>query len=137
MNRSRALSITAWFLAVSYVVGAPVMMALEFWSHGPSQRFGYPPEFIYLVGVLQTLGGVAMLWRPLASWAAAGLAVLMIGAIGTHLSVGRPLAAIPAFGYLALLLWFGWQRRGEAPGIGNRQSHVLSRGERAWSRRAP
>ena len=76
----------AIFLAVAFVISGFLKLG------GPSairwsERFvhwGYPANAHYVVGVLEILGGVAVLipkWRR----AAAGILVaVMIGAVGTH-----------------------------------------------------
>ena len=42
----RSTRVLAWFLAVSYGVGAPLMAILEHGSQLFSQRFDLPPELI-------------------------------------------------------------------------------------------
>lgn len=104
----------AVFLAVSYVIGGPATAVIE-WTRGSlSQRFGYPPEVIYLVGSLQLFCGVAVLLRPYASLAAGVLSVLTVGAIVSHLRIGSPLTALPALVYTALQVWLGLARLDDA-----------------------
>ena len=48
------------------------------------QSWGYPDGFHYVVGVLEILGAIGLLLAPFARKAAIFLAVMMIGALGTH-----------------------------------------------------
>ena len=81
-------------------------------------RWGYPPWFMLLTGVLEVAGGLALLIglrKPgLLRLAAAGLAVLMLGAITTHLRFAEwPMAAV-AIAICAGCAWVAW--RGFRPG---------------------
>ena len=67
----RWVRVAAGFLAISYAVGAPLTAYIEYGSHTISQRFGYPPAFIYLICAVQLVCSIGVLVRPLASWAAA------------------------------------------------------------------
>ncbi|MGE0232227.1 MAG: DoxX family protein [Flavobacteriaceae bacterium] len=49
------------------------------------ERWGYPPAFMYLTGVLEVAGAIGLFVKPLKALAAACLALLMIGAVGTHM----------------------------------------------------
>ena len=77
-------------------------------------RFGYPLWFMYAVGALQLLGAVLLWRRGLIGPGAALLAVLMLGAVGSHLRAGDPLAmAAPALVLLLLLAGLAHARRAE------------------------
>lgn len=56
--------------------------AFRFW--------GYPAWFRFLVGVIEVLGGALLLLPWTAMYAAMALAVIMLGAMGTHVAHGRP-----------------------------------------------
>ena len=62
------------------------------------QRFGYPQWFRVVTGALEVLGGLGLLigiWIPwLAALASAGLTLVMLGAILTHLRIREPLQKI-------------------------------------------
>ncbi|MCU0223529.1 MAG: DoxX family protein [Acidobacteria bacterium] len=69
--------------------------------------YGLPPWFMWVVGFLKLLCAtllIAGIWVPaLAKPAAAGLAVLMLGAVVMHFKVKDPLMrALPAFTMLVL-----------------------------------
>jgi putative oxidoreductase len=62
------------------------------------RRFGYPQWFRGVTGSLEILGGLGLLigiWLPwLAALASAGLALVMLGAVSTHLRIREPLQKI-------------------------------------------
>lgn len=103
--------VAAGFLALSYAVGAPVTAYIEYAHHTLSQRFGYPPAFIYLICAVQLVCSIGVLVRPLASWAAAALTVITLGAIASHLRIGSPQTALAAIVYTAVQVWFALESR--------------------------
>lgn len=48
------------------------------------ERWGYPLWFMYLTGFLEVLGGVGLLVKRISALASGCLAMLMVGAISTH-----------------------------------------------------
>jgi putative oxidoreductase len=75
------------------------------------QRFGYPQWFRVVTGSLEVLGGLGLLigiWLPwLAALASAGLALVMLSAVSTHLCIREPLQkfALPiVMGALAVVV---------------------------------
>lgn len=64
--------------------------------HQSFAQMGLPPAFGYLIGLFEVLGAIGLLIRRLSAAAAAGLAVIMVGAIGYHLAFDPVSAAIPA-----------------------------------------
>ena len=75
------------------------------------RRFGYPQWFRVVTGSLEILGGIGLLigiWLPwLAALASAGLALVMLGAISTHLRIREPLQKVflpLVMGALAILV---------------------------------
>ncbi len=99
-SRRRADKIAYWILAA--------MLALTFITSGwpkinpdPAmvERFadwGYGAGFSRLIGVLEMLGGLLILVPRLATYGAAIVAVVMLGAAYTHLAtgIGSPAAAV-------------------------------------------
>ena len=84
--------------------GAATNMREEF------AAYGLPTWFMGLIGSLKVLLAallVAGIWFPtLTRPAAAGMAVLMLGAIGMHIKVGDPLRkSLPAFCMFCLSLF--------------------------------
>lgn len=53
------------------------------------RRYGYPDNFHLLIGALEFMGAVAILIPRLASYGAGLLAIVMVGACGTHLKSGE------------------------------------------------
>ena len=74
-------------------------------------RWGYPDGFYMVVGVLEALGGLLLLVPRLASYSAAMLSIIMIGASLTHLVHGESRRVAPPLIYLALLAIVGVARR--------------------------
>lgn len=105
---SKSQQVTGWFLFLSYVLGSPAMMVAEYHSGLLSERFGYPPTFIYFVGLAQFICVLVMPFRPFAVWSLLALTVLSVGAVWSHLKIGFPITGLPSVGYTALQVWFGW-----------------------------
>lgn len=92
------------YLAVKNLAGDP-RMAEDF------RRWSYGDGFRVAVAVAQLAGAVALLVPPLAFAGALGLAVLLLGAVVTHLRHDPPAAAVPALACLLLLLPIVWAAR--------------------------
>jgi putative oxidoreductase len=77
-------------------------------------RFGLPLWLMTFIGASEVAGAVGLLIRPLASWAAIGLAVIMVGAVVLHLRYDGIGPALPAAVLLLLMGYVAWQRRADA-----------------------
>ena len=75
------------------------------------ERWGYPDGAYAVVGALEVLGGLLLLVPRLSPAAAAGLCVILIGAIGTHLHFGETDRLFNPVLYLGLLGLIAWIRR--------------------------
>ncbi len=71
-----------------------------------------PGATMYAVGAAEVAGAAGLLWGPTILWAAAGLSMLMLGAIGSQVRAGRsvmqtlpPVVVFAATSYLIFLLW--------------------------------
>jgi putative oxidoreductase len=74
-------------------------------------RWGYPLWFMYLTGVIEVLGGLALLWRRFTALVAAGLGCFMIGAVATHaVHAEWPMMGL-ASAIMVLGFWRGWVGR--------------------------
>ena len=75
-------------------------------------RYGHTDSFRMFIGACEMAGAIG-LWIPrLAFWAAAGLIVIMLGAVYTHVTNAEaPFLPIVA---AALLAFVAWARRGSA-----------------------
>lgn len=85
-------------------------------------RFGYPLWFMYAVGAAQLLGAVLLWTRRHVAYGALLLAVVMIGAVGSHLRAGDPLLMpVPAAVLFVLLAGLAYARRVE---LSRSRAHV-------------
>lgn len=77
---------------------------------------GLPVWFGYFIGLAEVLGGLGLLVRRTATWSAAGLFIIMLGAIYFHLAYAVP-SAVPAVVLAGFVFIVGFVRRKDA--IGN------------------
>ena len=71
------------------------------------EEFGLSPWMMRAVGILEVAGAIGLYIEPLSFWAALGLALLMVGAVGNHLKAKHPISkSVPAA--LLLLLCVLW-----------------------------
>lgn len=110
-------TIVMWTLQV--VIGAMFVLVGLMKFQDPSwqrsfARWGYPDGFYLAVGVLEALGGMALLVPRLTTYAALLLMTVMGGAVVTHLVHGE-LQRLPVpLVYLVLIALIGWLRRKSA-----------------------
>lgn len=101
--------VLCYLLALVFALsGGAKLLALPFETEAFA-RWGYPLEFMYLTGALELAGAVGLLLRRLSAFAALGLAMLMLGAVGTHLLHGEWLMAGVATGILLAAAWCVWR----------------------------
>jgi putative oxidoreductase len=113
----RGVSIALWAISVLLalffsVMGLPKMLGVGGWA-GRFAAWGYPPWFVVLVGAGEIVGAVLLLIPPLATQGAAGLSVIMLGAVATHLVHGesvRVVVPVTLFTLLILVAWGRWPR---------------------------
>jgi hypothetical protein len=67
------------------------------------RRWGYPDLFRLAVGVAQLMGGVGLLFPRTSPWAGALLAVILLGAVGTHALHDPPATLISPLVFLLLV----------------------------------
>lgn len=111
LNRIRrivnaSLWLAALISASVFLVAAVAKLAGQ--MNAQFEAWGYDGRFALVIGVLELLGAIGLLLPRTAGWAALGLSVIMLGAIGTHVADGDPVAALlPAgmLGLLSLVLW--------------------------------
>jgi uncharacterized membrane protein YphA (DoxX/SURF4 family) len=109
------VSIALWgisvLLALFFVaMGLPKMLGLGGWA-GRFASWGYPPWFVVLVGVGEIGSAVMLLIPPLARRGAAGLSVIMLGAVATHLRYGEHARVVVPLILFTLLMLVAWARR--------------------------
>lgn len=96
-----------WFLLLSYAVGAPVYAIVEAYTGLFSERFNYPPVFLYFVSATQFVCALVLFVRKLAPWSSVILSILAVGAVFSHIRIGSAITALPAVAYTALQIWYG------------------------------
>lgn len=82
-----------WGVIVLEVFGMGMIGVAKFtrdWWVWAFDQWGYPSGFVWVVGAAETGLALALLVPRLASWAAVGLGVIMIGALGTLLLLPGP-----------------------------------------------
>ncbi len=112
--RRRALAwIIAIILAGGYLFAAYDKITLAEIIRYQFEAFGYSLGFARLIGALEGLGALLVLVPRFAVYGAAGIAIIMLGAIYTHLStdVGYPYHALRNLAFFALLFALRWQDR--------------------------
>ena len=77
-------------------------------------RWGYPDGFYLVIGVLEAVGGAAMLVPRLTTYAALLLVTIMAGAAVTHLAYGEMQRVSVPLVYLVIVALVGWLRRKSA-----------------------
>src|SRR5690242_8941907 len=85
-------TITVWVLQVLMGLSFVLAGAAKFWAPIWPKLFaewGYPPYSHLVIGGLEVLGAVALLVPRMAGYGAAGLVVIMAGAVGTQLMHGH------------------------------------------------
>jgi putative oxidoreductase len=101
-------------LTALFLVAAGMKLAAVPFETAGFARFGYAPWFMTVIGLAQLLGAV-LLWVP--GWtglAALGLGAMMVGAVGSHLRAGDPVAmAAPALVLVVVLFAIAFVRRRE------------------------
>lgn len=92
------------FLGPAYMKLSANPMIVESFNN-----FGYAPWFMYFIGAAELLGALGIAFggrihKKLPILATGGLMVIMVGAIGSHLTFGDPIGAtVPAFVFFLLL----------------------------------
>jgi putative oxidoreductase len=106
-ERSARRTLTLWLISGALALlflGAGLPKAL---GTGPAvegfRQLGFSDHFRVLIGVLEVSGALGLLVPRLATWAAGGLAGLMVGAVCTHLATGLPGTGLPLAALVLLL----------------------------------
>ena len=88
------------------LVGAAPMV--EMFAH-----FGFGPGFMRFIGTAEVAGAIGLFLPRVAPLAAAGLAIIMIGAIVQHVLHGMAAQAVPPVLFLASCGYLAYAKRGE------------------------
>jgi uncharacterized membrane protein YphA (DoxX/SURF4 family) len=79
--KTKAISI---LLALIFLAsGLAKLASLEF-ELVAFERWGYPIWFMYFIGAVEVVGGIGLIIQRFSAAAGTALAIMMIGAIGTH-----------------------------------------------------
>jgi putative oxidoreductase len=81
----KAVKVVTYVLALIFLLsGGAKLAGLEFELRA-FERWGYPLWFMYMTGLLEVAGGIAILIPRISALVSACLAALMVGAVGTHI----------------------------------------------------
>ncbi|MDA0369738.1 MAG: DoxX family protein [Proteobacteria bacterium] len=90
------VSIVGYVLAAVFILAGVAKLAQVKMMKDNFAKYGFPDWFLRVVGLGEVTGGVLLLIPGLAIFGATGLAVIMVGAIITHvMSKEAPMAAPP------------------------------------------
>ena len=82
--------------------------------HASFAQMGLPSWFGYFIGACEVAGGIGLLIRKLSAPAAAGLALITLGAVGFHISYTPLTQGIPALVLFILSVVIFLDRRDDA-----------------------
>jgi hypothetical protein len=85
-----------WFLAVVFLLAGVAKLGGATAVEQTFARFGYSSEFMFLIGLVETAGGLALLVPSLALLSSVILSGVMLGAIVSHLTHDPAVMALPA-----------------------------------------
>ena len=119
MTTARAgtgVTIIAVILGVLFLLsGAAKLVGAEMTAQ-MFAAFGYPMWFMYVVGAFEALGGILLFSGGRRFIGSLILAVIMVGAVGTHIVHAEyAMAILPAI-LFAVLMWIGSKTRPVAVG---------------------
>ncbi len=105
---NKTLKITKWVLAILLAflfisAGYPKLLSKASMIHR-FEAWGYAPWFVKVVGLVELLGGIFLVIPKTAFYAALALAIVMLGAVYTHIATG---IGGPGFALIVLILLFG------------------------------
>ena len=99
------LKIITSILALIFLLsGGAKLLGLEFELEA-FERWGYPLWFMYLTGVIEVVGGLALLIPKLAAYAAVAMSGVMVGAVATHLINSEWMMLVIASVILLTAIW--------------------------------
>jgi uncharacterized membrane protein YphA (DoxX/SURF4 family) len=109
-------TILLWMVTVAIglgitLAGTTKFAASESWIE-MFNGWSYPTWFMYAIAVLEVLGGLTLFIPRFATYAAAGLAAIMVGAAVTVLTNPTDMVATPSLVNLVGLVIIGVARRG-------------------------
>ena len=108
---SRWATLISYLLALLFLVTGAGKLAEASMVSADFTRWGYPIGFLHLTGVFELAGAVLLLFAVTRFVGATVLAVVMIGAVFTHLVHGEWLLAIVPAPLLAVFSWIATEPR--------------------------
>ena len=104
MSSSKGRVIAAWVLVVVFAVLFLLAAAGKLTGAATPmfEGWGYPAWFALLIGVAELAGAVGLLVPKTTRWAILGLAVVMLGAVFTHVGNGEGAQVLRPLIFLAL-----------------------------------
>ena len=91
-------------VAIIYVVTGLIKLTADRSTVSDFESWGYGTTFMYAIGVIELLGAAALIIPKSRIPAIAGMGVLMLGAIGTHVINGEYYRSLLPLAMLLLLI---------------------------------
>ena len=117
-SRSRSARVALWALTVAdaAAMGAAGMSKFANPAGWTSmfEGWGYPPSFAFVIGAAEVVLAFVLLVPRFAAYAAAGLILIMLGALGTVLLHPGPMGPVPPLAHvvaLGIILAARWRSR--------------------------
>src|SRR5271165_7074880 len=98
-------------LAVVFVAAAAGKLSAQPPVLENFHKWGFPDNFRIFVGSAELLGAIGLLLPPTATLSAFGLAIVMAGAVFTHVVRHEGLVVLRPLVLMGLLLWVASRRR--------------------------
>jgi len=92
-----AVTIVGYVLAAAFILAGAAKLAQVKVMKDNFAKYGFPEWFPRVVGAGEVTGGVLLLIPGLAIFGATGLAIIMVGAVWTHVMSQEVPKAMPAF----------------------------------------
>lgn len=102
--------LAAWFAHLYVTMGWPKFRNDSFWTE-LFARWGYPPSFRILIGVIEVTAGALIVIPWTTTWAALALILVMLGAAGSLATDARWHDVATVGMYIVGLAWVGWEWR--------------------------
>lgn len=115
--KSRARSVSTWivtvFLGLMFIAAGIGKFQMSEAFAARFQAWGYPAWLSPIVGAAELVGGLLVLLPFTATYGATLIAIIMVGAVYTHLvsGIGSPVSALVALVLSSLLIWLRWRDR--------------------------
>ncbi len=97
LMKNKALLVISILLGLAFLGAGSVKLAGAEQMQEGFIRYGYGIAFMYFIGLCEVAGAIGLFIEKTAKYAALGLAIIMLGAVGSHLLNDPPQRAVPAF----------------------------------------